>query len=351
MSTNTVRDMRLEDIAAIVGLPGLDSRIDDVEQRVVGTLADGHALLGTPSLRVARGGGKRLRAALVLAAADAVEPGAMQRDEVVRAAAAIELVHQGSLVHDDLLDGALARRGIATVNALEGLDRAILVGDYILAKAGALAASVSRAVAADVSVAIEALCEGQVLEMADVRDTGRSLERTFASIGGKTADLMLAASRIGARCVEENSPLVHALGTYGYAFGMSFQLIDDVLDVMSTSELLGKPVGNDIRCGVYTIPIILAREIIASPAFEDLLLRATTDDASADEALDAVRRCGAIERTVDLAVDHASMAANALDSWVPDHPSLAALGALPRAYLDWALAALVDGALDQRVPA
>ncbi|HEX7166313.1 MAG TPA: polyprenyl synthetase family protein [Acidimicrobiales bacterium] len=344
--------MRYSELSELLGFPELEATMDEVEDALVRCLTEGSDLLAVPAGRVARGGGKRLRAVLVLAASRALAPSRTHPEHAVRGAVSIELVHQGSLVHDDLLDGAESRRGTATVNALEGYDRAILVGDYILAKAGTMAASVSRLVAEDVAKSIEALCTGQVLEMADVGNPTRTLEGAIVSVGGKTADLILAACRVGAHCVVEDGEVVDRLSAYGHAFGLAYQLVDDVLDLVSTEELLGKPVGNDIRCGVFTVPVLLARDAIGDAAFADDLRASATDDDVAERTMAAVRSSGAVERTLDLARDYAAEARRSLEKIEHDYPDLARLARLPEAYIEWVTTTLVpEGALAPGVAA
>ena len=344
--------MRYSELSELLGFPELDATMVEVEDELVRCLNDGIDLLAVPAERVARGGGKRLRAVLVLATSRALSPDRIHPPHALRGAVSIELVHQGSLVHDDLLDGAESRRGTATVTALEGYDRAILVGDYILAKAGTQAASVNRIVAEDVARSIEALCAGQALEMADVGDPARTLEGAIVSVGGKTADLILAACRVGAHCVLEEGEVVDRLSKYGHAFGLAYQLVDDVLDLVSTEQLLGKPVGNDIRCGVYTVPVLLARDMVDEPSFVAGLRAATSDDAIAEQTMDVVRTSGAIERTLDLASGYAADARRSLEKAEDEYPELAPLTRLPEAYIDWVVETLIpDGAVSPQVAA
>jgi heptaprenyl diphosphate synthase len=327
-----------DELSETLVLPDLKAELAAVESIMLATLNEGCALLAVPAVRVTESGGKRLRAALVIATAAgaAGQVGQASRDSAV----AVELVHHGSLVHDDLIDGALLRRGAATVNSLEGTERALLVGDYMLAKAGRVAASVSKEVAGVVAETIERLCTGQVIEMADVGDPNRTLEDALDSITGKTADLMEAACVIGGHCGGVTPEVLAGLRAYGHAFGLAFQLVDDVLDVVSTQDLLGKPVGADIRSGVYTVPIILARDRFVGDSIADAL-RAPMSDAAVASVLDIVRTSGAIEETVDMARAYAGEARDALQTVAEANPRLLGLSTLPEAYMRWALDTLV----------
>jgi geranylgeranyl pyrophosphate synthase len=331
--------MKYADLAELLELPSLPDHMSDVEDELVGTVRAGCDLLGEPAERMARGGGKRLRAVLVVAIARAIN--GVVDTNVLRAAATIELVHQGSLIHDDLLDRAVSRRGTPTVNAVEGHDRAVLVGDYVLAKAGQLSASISREVAQDVAVAIEALCMGQVLETDDFCNVDRTVERALQSVSGKTADLMLAACRVAAHCADADEQTLAAVGTYGHQFGMAFQLVDDVLDIVSTVDIMGKPVGNDIRSGVFTLPLLLTRDSRRVPGFHELMSKGTMDDAAAEVCLAAVRADTAVAATIDMARDYCDGARAALAPVLERLPLLRPLAELPSVYVDWALTELV----------
>jgi heptaprenyl diphosphate synthase len=252
----------------------------------------------------------------------------------------------GSLVHDDILDEADTRRGRPTINAVEGVNHAVLAGDYILARAAELAAGVSQDAARLVAAALSDLCEGQVLEMRDAYDPGRTVDAHLESVHGKTAALFECACRLGAHCAGLGDEAVGALGRFGLAFGMGFQVLDDVLDLIGDQERLGKPTGNDIASGVYTLPVLAA---LRGPTGDELLDAlgagdARASDASApdvDRALDLVRRSGTIAEALaaaDRYGDEARRAVHHLDQTTVGE----GLGRLPRTYATWALATLMD---------
>jgi len=190
-------ELSLDALAGTFGIPDLRDRLAAVDARIAEALEGGGALLGEASVRVASNGGKRLRplfTVVVAALGDTFD------ERVVNAAAAVELVQVGSLVHDDILDQADTRRGRPTINAVEGVNHAVLAGDYILARAAELAASVSREAAELVAVTLSELCEGQVRELRDIFDPDRSVDEHLASIRGKTAALFECSCRLGAEC-------------------------------------------------------------------------------------------------------------------------------------------------------
>ena len=167
-------------------------------------------------------------------------------------------MHLGSLYHDDVIDEAETRRGVPSVNARWSNIVAILAGDYLLAQASSLAASLGADVAALLAATIGELCRGQVLELQYLFDADRTEDSYFSAIEGKTASLMATACRVGGMVSNVSADTLDALTQFGQHLGMCFQIVDDVLDVTRTEAELGKPVGNDVLEGVYTLPVIYA---------------------------------------------------------------------------------------------
>jgi geranylgeranyl pyrophosphate synthase len=248
--------LEIDEIAVLIGEPKLSSYIDRVEHSLEKNLKTGSSKLAEISLHLIRTPGKQLRPLFVLLAA--LSQGKSINDDVINCAAAIELVHLGTVVHDDIIDNSLVRRGKPTVNAKEGINQAILVGDYLLALASVIASGVSKEVGLIISNVIAEMSEGQSLEVSDEYNPDRSIDDYLITIQKKTALLTSAALRIGALCSSSPEAHIEALAKYGDAFGMGFQLTDDLLDLLSSSKLMGKPVGNDIKEGVYTMPVLLA---------------------------------------------------------------------------------------------
>jgi heptaprenyl diphosphate synthase len=242
-------------------------------------------------------GGKRLRPVLAIAAARIT--GADTTDEAVRGGVACELVHLGSLYHDDVMDEATTRRGVDTVNAKWGNLQAILAGDFLLSRASGIAASLGTEVAGLLARTIGWLCEGQIEELRHTYDTARAEASYFTSIQGKTASLFGTAARIGGIVAGCDRPVVEALTEYGNAFGMVFQIVDDILDVTATDDQLGKPAGHDIVEGVYTLPVLrtLALGRSVSEELRDLLGR-PLDVVERDKALAIVRSNEGVESAV-----------------------------------------------------
>jgi len=268
-------------------LPALMAR---VEARL-SELVEGYGEeLGADARATLKAGGKRLRPMLVLLCAG---PGASER--ALRGAAAIELVHMATLVHDDVLDQAPLRRGLPTVMATSGRDRATAVGDLLLSRAFAELGEGKEAggerqvqllAAASVGLAL-----GELAQRRDAWDTETTAERYLERCRLKTARLFECACLIG-RATGEIDPAADALRSFGQEIGLAFQLLDDVLDVAGPPERTGKARGTDLLDGTVTMPLIVARE--RDPVLATLDLQAL-DAASAEEACDRIAATGALD--------------------------------------------------------
>ncbi len=268
---------------------------------------------------LAHAGGKRWRPAMTVTAASvgAGAPGLRVSDEVVLGGVSVELVHQGSLYHDDVIDEADTRHGVESVNARWGNLSAILAGDFLLAKASEIAATLGTEVAGLLAATIGKLCEGEVRELRAAFDCGRAEEQYLSAIAGKTACLFAAACRIGALVADLPRADVEALTRYGQSYGMAFQIVDDVLDVIATEAELGKPTGNDLATGVYTLPVIRAlASPIEGPELVDVLGR-PLDRGDIDRARKLVRSQSAVDSALDTAGDHVTEAVTALGALAP----------------------------------
>ncbi|MFL5857957.1 MAG: polyprenyl synthetase family protein [Solirubrobacteraceae bacterium] len=231
-----------------------------VEERLA-EIATGHgALLAEHAGATIAAGGKRLRPLLVLVAAGRRRGQTPSREGegLVRAAVAVELVHSATLVHDDVLDGALLRRGRPTVVAAAGRDIATATGDLLFSRAFAeLAENGSADQIRVLSDASSALAAGELLQRADAWDASVSVDRYLERCELKTARLFQAACELGA--LQAGSEAVGLLAAFGRQVGLAFQLLDDVLDVAGPAEQTGKHRGTDLLDGTVTLPFILAR--------------------------------------------------------------------------------------------
>ena len=295
-----------------VGLAPLAGDLERVEARLRDAVSADDRFLGEAAGHLLQAGGKRLRPTLSLCAAYAIHgAGGWASDEAVTGGAAVELVHLGSLYHDDVIDEAEIRRGVPSVNARWSNIVAILAGDYLLAQASALAASLGADVAALLAATIGELCRGQVLELQYLFDTDRSEDSYLSAIEGKTASLMATACRVGAMVHNVSADTLDALTQFGQHLGMCFQVVDDVLDVTRTESELGKPVGNDVHEGVYTLPVIYALQSANGPELEALLGR-KLDRAGVDRVVALVGASDVVDTSMAVARTHATKATEAL---------------------------------------
>lgn len=272
-----------------VGGDHLPRLLADVERRLLALAGDAGPVTRHGEATIAAGG-KRLRPLLVLLAAG--EEPEDPRD-LVRVAAAVELVHSATLVHDDVLDDAPLRRGHPTVYAQAGRAAALCTGDLLFARAFADLAAAGRTEEIRVlSEASSALALGELLQRADAWNTAITLERYLRRCDLKTARLFQAACRLGA--MQTGGP-AGALGTFGARIGLAFQLLDDVLDVSGPAERTGKHRGTDLLDGTVTLPFILARD--HDPELAALDPRAITTPERAEEVCDAIAATGALEES------------------------------------------------------
>ena len=290
----------------------LPARLAEVEQLLRGAIVAHGETLGEDAAATLEAGGKRLRPMLVLLCAG---PGG--GEGTIRAAAAIELVHMATLVHDDVLDDAPLRRGLPTVAATSGRGRAVATGDLLFSRAFALLAddgdARSVALLADASVA---LARGELAQRRDAFDLGVSEERYLGRCRLKTARLFECACLLG-----RDDP---RLREFGAGVGLAFQLLDDVLDVSGPPERTGKARGTDLLDGTVTLPLIEAAA--SDPTIREVDLHAL--DATAAEALcDRIAATGALERVRARALQMVAEAKQALEraDFEPEQRQLLAL--------------------------
>jgi len=295
-------------------LPTLADDLGRVEDQLRRSVQAEDPFLTEVASHLITAGGKRVRPAFSVTAAGTRRATMVaSTPEVISGAVSVELVHLGSLYHDDVMDDATTRRTVESVNARWGNLKAILAGDYLLARASEIAASLGTEVAGLLAATIARLCEGQVLELQHTFDRTRTETAYLASIDGKTAALLATACRIGGIVADLPRPVIDQLTRFGHSYGMAFQVVDDILDVVATDEELGKPSGHDLVEGVYTLPVI---RVLAhgGPDADRLgeLLGSPLDEAELDEARGIVRTSGQVDAALDTARAYAAEAAATL---------------------------------------
>jgi secondary thiamine-phosphate synthase enzyme len=273
-----------------------EHRVDDrrrlVELELERQLHVDPAGVGAPMARLVEAGGKRFRPLLVLQTSR-LGPG-YDPLRAATLAAAVELIHAATLVHDDYVDESPLRRGRPTVAAAEGPTVAIAVGDYYFAKATRLIAELGNPdVTATVAAAMEAICRSQIDDL-EFRGLYPGDEAAYLRVvRGKTAALIAAACVAGAQLSGADPEVIERLRRFGEAIGIAFQMADDVVDFSTAS---GKPLGQDIRERVLSLPLIYATEHPELGAELRDLLAGALDDGDLDKVVDLVARSGALER-------------------------------------------------------
>ena len=314
----------------LLSLDGMPALRDRIERRLLAATETPDADLTEMTSHLVRAGGKRLRPLLAALASTVGRPGDAATldgvtDDAVTGGVAVEMVHVGSLHHDDVLDEATTRHNVESVNARWGNLRAIISGDFLLARASELAASLGTDVAQLLAATIGRLCVGEVQELQVAFQVDRSEPAYLAAIEGKTAALYETACRIGAMVSGAPAAQVEALGRYGLNYGMAFQVVDDILDVVATDDELGKPAGHDMVEGVYNLPVLRA---FTGPDGDQLreLLGGPIEDVARVKVLELVRTGDGVAQAIAVAEEFARAAATALDD-VPAGPGVDALAA------------------------
>jgi octaprenyl-diphosphate synthase len=283
------------------------------------------ALIPQLAGHIVSAGGKRLRPLLTLACARLC---GYRGDRHVAIAAVVEFIHTATLLHDDVVDASDLRRGRDTANAVWGNKPAVLVGDFLFARAFQLMVEDGSLRVLDIlSRAASVIAEGEVHQLMTANDTATSEEAYLAVIEAKTAALFAAASRVGAVLAERPADDETALERFGHNLGIAYQLIDDMLDFSAHEAELGKSVGDDFRDGKITLPIVIA--FARGDAEERAFWRRTLEagdqvPGDLERAVRILERRGALAETLARARAYASAASDALDRF-PDSPLRRAL--------------------------
>jgi heptaprenyl diphosphate synthase len=319
------------DTASLLSLPFLKDDLSRLEPELRDAVSSGDRFLDEVTTHLIAAGGKRLRPCLALASATG--GGRTATSDDLQGAVAVELVHLASLYHDDVMDEALVRRNVESVNARFGNLVAIVAGDFLLARSAEIAASLGTEIAGLLANTLGLLCQGQVTEVRSAYSTERTADDYLQTIEGKTAALMSTSCRIGALTGGLARTEVDVLTNFGRCFGMLFQLRDDILDVVATDGELGKPAGQDLAEGIYTLPVLLALQDPGTGPELRPLLGAPLDQPERDKARSIVAESGAIADTVAASQRFVDEAVEAAES-VTERSLGRALGDLARSLLE-----------------
>lgn len=283
----------------------LKENLMHVSSTIENTVATAHGFIRPILLDHVQSEGKMLRPALILITSALGEREVTE--DAIRVGSVIELIHLASLVHDDIIDDAAKRRGKSTIFAKVGAKQAVLAGDFLLAKALMLTSGKELAVDSRVaSNALSRLCESELEQDAGQGDFFISHHTYLRRIAGKTASLFALSCYAGV-ALQESEPAVQMLcHRIGYCMGMAFQIQDDILDYAGSSSKLGKQTGNDLKCGIPTLPLIYALEQErqnGQTALGDLLHRYSTPlkENTVKQALALIASLGGVQKSQILA--------------------------------------------------
>lgn len=301
--------------------------LDQVEKIIRDKVDSDLELVESSSRYIYRSGGKRVRPALLLLVARAC---GYDGPKGASYGAVTEFIHTATLVHDDIVDEAVMRRGQQSVNALLGNDFTVLLGDFLYIRSIGLAIEMGSLEILQVITEITLrMIEGMILELTRGGAVDLTEDEHLDILKRKTAYLFFGCAQMGAKLGGAPAQVEQALGEYGMNIGMAFQVADDLLDFTADEKTLGKPVLSDLKEGHVTLPVIYAlqAEPRAVPTVQSVIERGGIDDVSRKEILELVRRNGCLERARELAEAYALRAQECLEL-VPESRHKEALMAL-----------------------
>ena len=305
----------------------VQSGLQEVEARLRSQSDGAHPDLGATLEYLVSSGGKRIRPALVLLIGQML---GAPNDRLITLAAAVELLHTATLVHDDLIDGALLRRGNPTLNARWSPPATVLTGDYIFARAAKLAADTDHLLLMKLfAETLAVIVNGELTQLFTARGL-TSRENYYKRIYAKTASLIEMATRTAAMVSPVDETVVESMRVYGYNLGMAFQIVDDVLDFTGEQGEVGKPVGSDLLQGLVTLPAIYYAE--AHPGDQDVICLTSgcySEHERMDRLVQAVRKSPGIKNSLDEAQEYIKKALQQL-AGMPDGVERQALEDLAR---------------------
>ncbi len=285
--------------------------MQEVDAVIASRLNSGVPLVGQVSHYIMTAGGKRLRPALLLLVCGAL---GYQQAQRFNLAAVVEFIHTATLLHDDVVDESTLRRGRATANEAFGNPASVLVGDFLYSRAFQMMVDSGQMRVMEIlAEATNIIAEGEVLQLMNMHDASLDAEGYLRVIRSKTAKLFEASARLGAVLAKAPTQLEEACATYGQALGTAFQVIDDLLDYDGDAALMGKNLGDDLREGKATLPLIIAMQ--RGTQAQAAVIRQAIETGGLDH-LDAivaiVRQTGSLDATRAAAALEAQRAMDAL---------------------------------------
>ncbi|MDR7072542.1 heptaprenyl diphosphate synthase component II [Fictibacillus barbaricus] len=280
--------MKLKDLYSF-----LKRDLQQIEDQLAQSVSSEQTLINTAGLELLKAGGKRIRPVFVLLSA---QFGTYDIHQIKKTAAALELIHMASLVHDDVVDDADMRRGRETVKAKYDSKVAMYTGDYIFASALKLMTDIEIPRAHQIlAQGMKEMCLGEVEQIKEQYDTDQNVRKYFKRIKRKTALLIAMSCQLGAITSKADIPVQKLLYDFGYSVGMAFQITDDILDFTASEKQLGKPAGSDLKQGNITLPALYT--IQRFPGFKEKLnlYYENGDETLLSDILKQIKRNGSIE--------------------------------------------------------
>jgi heptaprenyl diphosphate synthase len=316
-------------------IPGLESpdpvlereirgRLDEVEAALEKAVRADSDMLAETAQYLLAAGGKRFRPMLVLLSGYFGDP---SDPRLVPGSVSIELVHQATLYHDDVIDEADARHAVQSANARWSNTVAILTGDYLFAKASEISTDLGTDICALLARTIATLCDGQIREVEAAGRVEQSEADYLDIIRRKTGALIATSCRLGGMLSDAPAEALDVLEQYGEALGLAFQLSDDIMDLTASQETLGKEPGQDLREGVYTLPVLHALSGPRAAELRELLRDGPPSGERLDRALEVVRAPGHLARARSAVVAEVDRAHGLIER-LSDGPARTALGQL-----------------------
>jgi geranylgeranyl pyrophosphate synthase len=309
-------------LTAITFFTPVQELVKQVEERMRAQSLGHSSELAAALDHLLASGGKRVRTAMTLLVGEMLGG---ETDKFVTLAAAVELLHTATLVHDDLIDGALLRRGTPTINAQWSPAATVLTGDFIFAQAAKLAAETGSVEVMQIFAdTLAVIVNGEINQLFGKRKIS-SRGEYYQRINAKTASMFELATRASALLSPTSSEVTGALALFGHNIGMAFQIVDDVLDFTGEQATVGKPVASDLRQGIITLPVLIYMEAKPDdPDLKSLLNGNQYDEGRLMRLVGAIRNSGAIEQSLEEARQFVDRGIDALNN-MPENLQLRAL--------------------------
>ena len=297
--------MESKEIQKIIPFEDLWENLEKLEQRLINVSSSDNEYLSSISQYLIKAGGKRFRPIISLLAGKFGDD-KKHIHKIIDAGVAVELIHIGSLYHDAVMDNATTRRGVESSNSKWNSNLSILAGDYLLARSSELAAENLGLESVKLLASTYAeLVEGQTRELNLAFNLDHGIKDYLKVIEGKTASLIRTSARLGAVAGNADGEIVDALSQWGWNCGIIFQISDDILDLTSDEKTLGKPSGNDILEGTYTLPVLIALDINRGK-YEEILKSVHREEIEINSVIDEFTTSEIISNSKDVINDYFS---------------------------------------------